>query len=65
MGLFTHLQNFNPELLLSQGNTDIKNGTETEGKGIQRLSHIQTPNPQTLLLMPRTICWQEPDTAAS
>jgi len=34
MGLLTHLQNFNPELLLSEGNTVKKSGAETEGKAI-------------------------------
>jgi hypothetical protein len=30
-------QNFNPELILSKGNTETKSGSETEGKAIQRL----------------------------
>jgi hypothetical protein len=34
MGSPTHLQNFNPELLLSKGNAGKKSGTETEGKAI-------------------------------
>ena len=37
MGPTTHLQNFNPELLLSKGRTGAKSGAETEGKVIQRL----------------------------
>jgi hypothetical protein len=52
MGPPIHLQNFNPELLLSEGNTGTKSGAETEGKAIQRLphlpSHMQTPNPDTI-----------------
>jgi hypothetical protein len=38
MGPPTYLQNFNPELLLSKGNTGIKSGAETEGKAVQKLS---------------------------
>ena len=58
------LQNFNPECLLSKGNVGTKNGTETKGKAIQRLSHlgihtIYRHQTQTLLLMPRNTCWQE------
>ena len=70
MASSTHLQNFNPEFLLSQGDTGTMNRAETEGKSIQRLPHLgihptcrhQT---QTLLLMPRSACWQELDTAVS
>jgi hypothetical protein len=55
-----HLQNVNPELLLSKGNTGEKSGAETEGKAIQKLFHLgihlmcrhQT---QTLLLMPEML----------
>jgi hypothetical protein len=36
----THLQNVNPELLLSKGNTETKSGAKTEGKAIQRLPHL-------------------------
>jgi hypothetical protein len=56
--------------ILTQFSTEIENaGTkETEGNAIQRLTHLrihpicrhQTP---TLLLMPRSACWQEPDMA--
>jgi hypothetical protein len=35
----TYLQNFNPELFLSKGNTWTKSGTETKGKAMQRLAH--------------------------
>jgi hypothetical protein len=66
----THLQNFKPELLLSKGNTGTKSGAETEGKTIQRLPHLgihptSRYEIQTLLLMPRGACWQEPNTAVS
>jgi hypothetical protein len=37
----THLQNFNPELLLSKGNTGTKSRAETEGMAIQRLSQME------------------------
>ena len=40
LGPPTHLQKFNPELLLSKGNMGTKSGTETKGKGIQRLPHL-------------------------
>jgi hypothetical protein len=36
----THLKIFYPELVLSKGNTGTKSGAETEGKAIQRLSHL-------------------------
>ena len=39
-GATTHIQNFNPELLLCKGNTGTKSGAETEGKAIQRLPHL-------------------------
>jgi hypothetical protein len=35
MGPPTYFQNFNPELLLSKGNTWTNNGAETEGKAIR------------------------------
>jgi hypothetical protein len=62
-----HLKKFNPELFLSKGKTE-KTGTETEGKTIQRLSHlgihpICRHQTQTLLLMPRSTCWQKPGIA--
>ena len=50
----THLQNFNPELLLSKGNAEIKSEAETEGKGQQETappgnpSQMQPPNPDTI-----------------
>ena len=40
MGPHTHLQKFNPELLLSKGNMGTKNGTQTEGKALQRRPHL-------------------------
>jgi hypothetical protein len=42
----TPSQNFNPELLLSKGNTRTKSGAKTEGKAMQRLPHL-TVNHQT------------------
>jgi hypothetical protein len=39
MGTPTLLKKFNPESLLSQGNTQRKSGAEPEGKSIQRLPH--------------------------
>jgi hypothetical protein len=62
----THLQNFNLEFLLSKG----KSGTETEGKAIQKLPHLEIHptcrhQTKTLLWMARSACWQEPDTAVS
>ena len=39
-GVNTHIQNFNPKLLLCKGNTGTKSGAETEGKAIQRLPHL-------------------------
>jgi hypothetical protein len=65
MGPPTHLQNFDPELLLSKRNTGTKSGAVTEGKAIQKLPHlgiyhICRHQTQTLLLMP-SACWQEPD----
>jgi hypothetical protein len=43
-----HINIFNLELFLSEGNAGTKNGAETEGKVIQRLPHLQTPNPDTI-----------------
>ena len=45
-------------------------GVETEGKSIQKLSHvglypIYCHETQTLLWMPASACWQEPDRAVS
>jgi hypothetical protein len=34
MGPLTHLQDFNPELLLFKGNIGTKSGAESEGKAI-------------------------------
>jgi hypothetical protein len=36
----THLKNINIEFLLSKGNAGTKSAAETEGKAIQRLSHL-------------------------
>jgi hypothetical protein len=57
-------------MLLSKGNTGTKTGAETEGKAIQRLPHLRIHptcrhQTQTVLLMPRSTCWQEPDIAVS
>ena len=52
MGLPTHLQIFNPELLLTKGN--MKCGAETEVKSHPETTppgdpfHIQTPIPDTI-----------------
>ena len=53
-----------------EGVTETKCGAETEGKAIQRLPHlgihpIYSYQTQTLLWMPTSACWQEPDRAAS
>ena len=68
MGPPTHLQNKNPELLLSKQNTGTKIGAETEGKATQRLSYLgirplYRHQIYTLLLMPRSSCWQKSDIA--
>jgi hypothetical protein len=70
MGPPMYLQNFNPELLLSKGNTEAKSRAESEQKAIQRLHHLGVHpicihQTQTLLLMPRSACWEEPDLAVS
>jgi hypothetical protein len=51
-------------------NMEIKYRAETEGKAIQRLSHlgihpIYSYQTQTLLWMPTSACQQEPDIAVS
>jgi hypothetical protein len=56
MGQHTHLQNFNPELLLFKGNARTKIEAETEGKTTQRLPHMgihptYRNQTQTLFLM--------------
>jgi hypothetical protein len=61
----THLS---PGLLLSKGNT--KSGAKTKRKAIQRLPHLGIQPTcrhqiQTLLLMPRSACWQETHRAVS
>jgi hypothetical protein len=52
------------------GITETKCGTGTEGKAIQRLFHlrihpIHSYQFQTLLWMPTSACWQEPDIAVA
>jgi hypothetical protein len=64
------LQIFNPEFLVPKGNTGTICVAETERKAIQRLSYLGTHpinrhQTKTLLWMPRSVCWQEPDTAVS
>jgi hypothetical protein len=60
MGLLNPLlQKFNPELLLSKGITGMKSGADTEGKAIQRLSHVRIHSiyryqTETILQMPRS-----------
>ena len=53
MGPPTLLKNYNPELLLSKGNTGAKSGAEIEGTeaGIAPPgdpSHMQPPTPDTI-----------------
>jgi len=45
MGPHTLLKNFNPELLLSKGNTGTKSGAETEGKAILETAPPKNPFP--------------------
>ena len=52
--------------ILTGGNMKTKYGAEPKGKVIQRLPHldihpIYSHQTQTLLQMPRSACWQEPD----
>jgi len=56
--------------ILIGGNTETKCGAETEGKAIQKLPHmginpIYSHQTQTLLRMPGSTCWQEPDIAVT
>jgi hypothetical protein len=48
MGPSTYLKNNNPDYLLSKGHIGSKSREESEGKAIQRLPHLQTPNPDTI-----------------
>ena len=52
MGLFIHIQNFIPELLLSKGITRTKSRAETEGNPETAPpgdpSYMQPPNPDTI-----------------
>jgi hypothetical protein len=68
MGPTTNFKNFNSELFLSKNFRDKKNEVKTEGKASQRLPHlgihpIYRHKTQSLLLMLRSVCWQEPDIA--
>jgi hypothetical protein len=52
------------------GDTETNCGTETEGEAIQRLLHLEMDpiysyQTQTLLWMPTSACWQEPNVAGS
>jgi hypothetical protein len=70
-------QGVDTSILVRRGNktsmeriTETKCGAETEGKAIQRLSHlgihpIYSYQTQTLLWMPTSACWQKPDIAVS
>jgi hypothetical protein len=56
--------------ILTGGNMKTKYGAEPKGKAIQRLPHldihpIYSHQTQTLLQMPRSACWQEPDIVVS
>jgi hypothetical protein len=56
--------------ILMGANTETKYGAETEGKAILRLPHlgihpIYSHQMQTLLWMPRSACWQDPDIAVA
>jgi len=51
--------------ILTRENTVTKSGAGTKGKVIQRLPHLRincicSHQPQSLLLMARSACWQEP-----
>ena len=54
MGPPTHLQIVNIEMFLSKGKAGTKNGTEFEGRAIQKTAsprdpfHLQTSNPGTI-----------------
>jgi hypothetical protein len=70
-GLFC-MPNFLIFLLIwkREGVTETKCRAETEGKAIQRLPYlgihlINNHQTQTLLWMPTSACWQEPDLAVS
>jgi hypothetical protein len=68
-------QSVDISILLRRGNkipmegvTQTKCGAETEGVTSQRLSHlgihtIHNHQTQTLLWMPKSACWQEPNIA--
>jgi hypothetical protein len=56
--------------ILKGGNIETKCGAKTEGKAIQRLPHqgihlIYRHQTWTLLWMPTSACWQEPDIAVT
>jgi hypothetical protein len=53
-----------------EGVTETKFGTKTEGRTIQRLTHlgihpINNHQTQILLYIPTRFCWQDPDIAVS
>jgi hypothetical protein len=70
-------QSVDTSVFLRKGNkipmgrdTQTKCGTETEGKALQRLSHlgnhpIYSDLTQTLLWTPTSACWQETDITVS
>ena len=56
--------------ILTGGNMETKCRVDTEGKAIQRLPHlgihsIHSHQMKTLLWMPKSACWQDPDIAVS
>jgi hypothetical protein len=68
MKILTHLKNFDPELLLSKGNTVTKQWSRDQRKGhpetapIWDTSHVQTPHPYTIVdvknvLADRSLVW--------
>jgi hypothetical protein len=59
---------FKSKWLLSKGNTGTKSGAESEGKSIKTLPdlgihHTCRRQTHTLLQIPKSVCWQEPDTS--
>ena len=64
------IQNRRGNKILTGGNRETKCGAETEGKAIQRLSHLWIHSicrhqTQTILLMSRSPYWQDPDITVS
>jgi hypothetical protein len=67
MGTPIHLQNFNPEFLLSKGNIGTKCRAEIDRKAIQRMGsipHIVT-KPRHYCRCQEVLIEKEPDTAVS